>query len=60
MAAWVMARLGETSWLLAFSCQSQVLFVPMLLIGSYIGQLMGLVCGVIAASGGHGLPGKLC
>lgn len=33
------------------------LFVPMLLIGSCIGRIVGLICVDIAASGGHGSPG---
>lgn len=32
------------------------LFVPMLLIGSCIGRIVGLVCVDFAASGGHGSP----
>ena len=37
----VMAHLGEASWLLACKRQSQVLFVPMLLIESCIVMLWG-------------------
>lgn len=33
------------------------LFVPMLLIGSCIGRIVGLICVDMAASGGHGSPG---
>ena len=33
------------------------LFVPMLLIGSCIGRIVGLICVDIAASGGHGSSG---
>ncbi len=33
------------------------LFVPMLLIGSCIGRIVGLICVDIAASGGHGSTG---
>lgn len=33
------------------------LFVPMLLIGSCIGRIVGLICVDIAASGGHGSAG---
>ena len=33
------------------------LFVPMLLIGSCVGRLAGLLCVDIAAAGGHGSPG---
>ena len=32
------------------------LFVPMLLIGSCIGRIVGLICVDMAASGGHGSP----
>lgn len=32
------------------------LFVPMLLIGSCIGRIVGLICVDVAASGGHGSP----
>ena len=36
------------------------LFVPMLLIGSCIGRIVGLICVDVAASGGHGSPRLIC
>ena len=33
------------------------LFVPMLLIGSCVGRIVGLIAVDMAAAGGHGTPG---
>lgn len=40
----------------AGSAVASGLFVPMLLIGSCIGRIVGLICVDIAAAGGHGSP----
>lgn len=41
----------------AGSAVASGLFVPMLLIGSCIGRIVGLICVDIAAAGGHGSSG---
>lgn len=40
----------------AGSAVASGLFVPMLLIGSCIGRIVGLICVDVAAAGGHGSP----
>lgn len=41
----------------AGSAVASGLFVPMLLIGSCVGRIVGLICVDIAAAGGHGSSG---
>ena len=44
----------------AGSAVASGLFVPMLLIGSCVGRIVGLICVDVAAAGGHGSPRYLC